>query len=156
MNSVKHIGYICHVRVLSTGLAVAAVTDEDYPSFVVLGFLGKALAAFQTKYPEEAWKLIKKVCTEVQSCHKRQESDLVVPELTTLLAEYQDPTKADKIAQIQNELKEVQEIVLKSLDQLLVNGEKLNELAKQSQDLSFTTRAFVDNTKELNACCIIL
>lgn len=143
-NSVTHLGYICHTRVLSTGLAVSCVVDQDYPSFVALGFLNKALAAFQAQHPESEWKKV------------TQETNLAVPDLNGLVQEYQDPSKADKIMQIKKELDETKDIVIKSIDQLLERGEKLDDLVERSQDLSFQSRAFANRAEDLNSCCTIL
>eukprot|EP01127_Copromyxa_protea_P007175 TRINITY_DN17090_c0_g1_i1.p1 TRINITY_DN17090_c0_g1~~TRINITY_DN17090_c0_g1_i1.p1 ORF type:complete len:201 (-),score=48.85 TRINITY_DN17090_c0_g1_i1:49-651(-) len=143
-NAVSHATYICHTRVLSSGLAAAVVVDQDYPSFVAQSFLNKALVAFQDKYPEAEWRKV------------TQESNLGVPDLNALLQEYQDPSKADKILQIKKELEDTKEVVIKSIDQLLERGEKLDDLVERSQDLSFQSKAFANKAEDLNSCCTIL
>lgn len=143
-NSVTHLNYNCHVRTLSTGLSVACVTDQEYPSFVVLGFLNKALTAFLEKHPEAEWTKITK------------DTNLTVPELDKLVQDYQDPSKVDKIVQIKQELERTTEIVIKTIDQLLEREEKLDDIVRMSQDLSFQSRALASSAKELNGCCNIL
>jgi len=143
-NSVAHLNYVCHIRVLSTGLAAACVVDQDYPSFVALGFLNKAIVAFQTQHEERDWNKI------------TQDTNLPVPDLNTLLQDYQDPSKADKILQIKDELSQTREIVLKTIEQLLERGEKLDDIVQRSQDLSFQSKAFANRAEDLTPCCVIL
>jgi synaptobrevin family protein YKT6 len=73
-----------------------------------------------------------------------------------VLAKYQNPTEADKVLKIQKELEETKQIVVKNIDQLLERGEKLDDLAQKSNDLSFQSKAFASRAEDLNRCCVIL
>jgi len=74
-----------------------------------------------------------------------------------MIKKYQDPTEADKVMKIQKELDETKEIVIKNIGQMLDRGEKLNDIAAKSNDLSFQSKAFADRAEDLTRCgCVIL
>jgi synaptobrevin family protein YKT6 len=54
------------------------------------------------------------------------------------------------------ELDETKDILVKSIDQLLERGEKLESLAEKSNDLSFHSKAFMKQAESMNSCCVIL
>jgi len=64
--------------------------------------------------------------------------------------------EADKIMKIQKDLDATKDILVKSIDQLLERGEKLETLAQKSNDLSFQSKVFLEKSESLNSCCIIL
>lgn len=70
---------------------------------------------------------------------------------------YQTPEKFDKITGISNDLDETKEIIFKSVDQLLHNGEKLEDLVDKTHHLEKDSRTFLIISKKLNnrCCCII-
>lgn len=61
---------------------------------------------------------------------------LSTPALATLLQKYQDPSEADSVLKIQKDLDETKDVLVKSIDNLLIRGEKLDSLADKSDDLS--------------------
>ncbi len=73
-----------------------------------------------------------------------------------MIAQYQQPDKVDNIMQIEKDLDETKAVLVKSIDQLLVRGEKLEDLAQKSQDLSFQSKAFMKKSEDLNSCCTII
>uniref|UniRef100_A0A6B2LIX8 V-SNARE coiled-coil homology domain-containing protein n=1 Tax=Arcella intermedia TaxID=1963864 RepID=A0A6B2LIX8_9EUKA len=139
--SVKHKEYLCHCRVLESHLAVVAVCDEQYPVYVAFNLLKEALELFISKHKEESWSSVS------------TDKNLSVPGMEQLLKKYQDPSEADKILKIKKELDETKEIVLKTMDQLLERGVKLDNLIDLSTDLSFQSKAFAKKSEELNSCC---
>ena len=76
--------------------------------------------------------------------------------LTTALAEYQDPSKADKISAIQKELNETTAVLSKTIDNVLERGEKLDDLVSKSQDLSSQSKVFYKQAKKTNSCCVVM
>uniref|UniRef100_M4BBG6 V-SNARE coiled-coil homology domain-containing protein n=1 Tax=Hyaloperonospora arabidopsidis (strain Emoy2) TaxID=559515 RepID=M4BBG6_HYAAE len=76
--------------------------------------------------------------------------------LTMALAEYQDPSKADKISAIQKELNETTAVLSKTIDNVLERGEKLDDLVSKSQDLSSQSKVFYKQAKKTNSCCVVM
>eukprot|EP01124_Arcella_intermedia_P012779 TRINITY_DN1914_c0_g1_i1.p1 TRINITY_DN1914_c0_g1~~TRINITY_DN1914_c0_g1_i1.p1 ORF type:complete len:200 (-),score=43.55 TRINITY_DN1914_c0_g1_i1:19-618(-) len=142
--SVKHKEFLCHCRVLDSRLAVVAVCDEEYPVYVAFNLMKEALELFLKKYKEDAWS------------SPTTDQNLPLPGMDELIKKYQDPTEADKILKIKKDLDETKEIVMKTMDQLLERGEKLDNLIDLSNDLSFQSKAFAKKSEELNSCCTIL
>ncbi len=79
-----------------------------------------------------------------------------VPALEKMLVQYQDPKNVDKIVAIRKDIDETREVLIKTIDQLLERGEKLENLASKSEDLSFQSKAFLNKSEDLNRCCVIL
>lgn len=76
--------------------------------------------------------------------------------LYTLLEQFQTPEKVDNIKRIENDLDETKEVLVDGIQKLLERGEKLEDLVKQSEDLSFASKAFHQKSRELNRCCTII
>lgn len=72
------------------------------------------------------------------------------------IVDYQDPTKADKLLQIQSNLDEIQKIMIMSLEKAIGRGESIKELAERSKELSEQSRIFVRESSKLNKCCTII
>jgi synaptobrevin family protein YKT6 len=79
-----------------------------------------------------------------------KDSNLVLDPLDQLLGKFQNPQEADSVMKIQKvrwskikmftllkDLDDTKEVLVKSIDQILLRGEKLDVLAEKSQDLSF-------------------
>ena len=141
-HAILHKEHLCHVIVKQEGIAVAVCTDEDYPQRVAQSFMLKALDGFLNVHGQK-WKDI------------NQPTDLPTPQLQALITKYQDPEQADDIAKINKDLGETKQILIKSIDQLLERGEKLEDLMDSSAELSYQSKAFM-KTAEGNNCCILL
>jgi len=142
--SVKHLEYICHYRLLKSGLSVICICDEEYHRYVAFQFLKDALELFTQRYTETTWNTAS------------SDTNLKVPGLDELLKKYQNPEEVDKLLKIKRDLDDTKEILVKSMDQLLQRGEKLDELIQLSGDLSFQSKAFAKRSEDLNSCCVIL
>lgn len=141
--SVEHSGYFCYIYRLQNGLSVCCITDKDYPSYAAMNFLVKAITVFQEKIPKETWMNI------------NRDTKLQIPELSSLLIAYQDPTKVEKIEAIKKELDETIHVTIKTMDQMLDRGEKMEDLIDRTNDLSDATKEFMVETKKMNSCCVI-
>jgi len=142
--SVKHQEYMCHSRITPAGLAVITVADDEYPSYVAFQLLKESLELFTQQHKETSWK------------GATQDISLTVTGLEDVLRRYQDPAEADKLMKIKRDLDDTQKIVIRSMDQLLERGEKLDDLIDISNDLSFQSKAFAKRAEDLNSCCVIL
>lgn len=72
------------------------------------------------------------------------------------IVEYQDPTKADKLAQIQANLDQTREIMVMNLEKAIGRGESLDQLAQKSEEISNQSKLFVREASKLNRCCSII
>jgi len=111
---------------------------------VAFQFLKDALELFGQRYKDTTW------------AGAFSDMNLKVPGIEELLKKYQNPEEVDKLMKIRRDLDDTKEILIKSMDQLLARGEKLDELIQLSSDLSFQSKAFAKRTEELNSCCVIL
>jgi synaptobrevin family protein YKT6 len=72
------------------------------------------------------------------------------------LAKYQKPEEVDKVAQIEKDVKETQQVMMKTFDQMLARGERLEDLLDKSDDLRYSSKVFMKKTQRMNRCCTIL
>ncbi|KAG2773923.1 hypothetical protein PC129_g10982 [Phytophthora cactorum] len=140
--SIQHEEYNCHVYVRRDGLSGIVVCDQEYPPRVAFALLNKLMDEFD-KSTGGSWK--------TQSGSPQE-----FAALTTALAEYQDPSKADKISAIQKELDETTAVLSKTIDNVLERGEKLDDLVSKSQDLSSQSKVFYKQAKKTNSCCVVM
>ncbi|RLN96744.1 hypothetical protein BBJ28_00021241, partial [Nothophytophthora sp. Chile5] len=134
--------YNCHVYVRRDGLSGIVVCDQEYPPRVAFALLNKLMDEYD-KASGGSWK--------TQSGTPQEFAPL-----TTALAEYQDPSKADKISAIQKELDETTAVLSKTIDNVLERGEKLDDLVSKSQDLSSQSKVFYKQAKKTNSCCVVM
>lgn len=73
--------------------------------------------------------------------------------LPAYLTKYQDPKEADAITKMQNDLDETKIILRNTIEQVLIRGEKLDDLVSQSEELSAQSKAFYKTAKKTNSCC---
>merc|ERR1711977_168475 len=111
-------------------MGAAVCSDEDYPQRVAQSFMLKCLEGFQNVHGDK-WKNI------------NQNTELPTPQLAALLKKYQNPEEADDIAKINKDLGETKEILIKSIDQLLERGEKLEDIMDDAAELSYQSKAFM-------------
>ncbi|PVU86063.1 hypothetical protein BB559_006689 [Furculomyces boomerangus] len=133
--------YTAYVYNRSDGLAGAVVTDSEYPSRVALSLAGKILDEFSTKYTRDIW-------TSSQS--------LPFPLLDKLLVDYQTPSQADTIMNVQQELDETKVVLHKTIESVLERGERLDNLVEKSNMLSDQSKMFYKTAKKTNSCCSIM
>eukprot|EP01114_Cavostelium_apophysatum_P012367 TRINITY_DN2754_c0_g1_i1.p1 TRINITY_DN2754_c0_g1~~TRINITY_DN2754_c0_g1_i1.p1 ORF type:complete len:211 (+),score=26.60 TRINITY_DN2754_c0_g1_i1:148-780(+) len=143
--TVKHQEYMCHSYISPTGgIGVAVITDQEYPTRVAYGLIQRSLDEFSSAHSST------KIAAVTSDVEWKLDS------IETLLREYQDPSKSDSVTKIQKDLDETKDVLVKTIDQLLERGEKLENLAQKSNDLSMQSKAFMNNADRLNSCCTIL
>jgi len=130
----------CHTWVHPQGLGVAVLVDNEYPMRVAFGLLSETVRIF-----------LEKMAGKWESA--TQDMDLGCPEIQELFQKYQNPSEADKMSKIQQDLDEVKGQVMQSMDDLLKRGENLDQLMEKSKDLSNTSVQFYRQAKKNNQCC---
>lgn len=93
--------YLCHVYVRRDGLSGIVVADQEYPPRVAFALLNKLIDDYD-KEQRGAWKSYAGAPQEWSP-------------LSTAVADYQDPSKADKISAIQKELDETTAVLVRVL-----------------------------------------
>jgi synaptobrevin family protein YKT6 len=144
LESVKHREYVCHCQIFQNNLAVCALSDDEYPQRVAFSLIQQASDLFQRQYDASKWNTAEK------------DQSMTVTGLDALLLKFQDPSEADKISKIKKDLEETKTIVYKSIEQMLERGDRLEDLASKSNDLSFQSKAFMKQAEKMNSCCLIL
>lgn len=129
----------CFAFVDKDSLGVAVVTDSEYPERVAFALASMCLREFVLQHGD-SWE------------RHTTDTTLKVPEMATLLKKYQNPEEADAISRVQSEIEEVKEVMHHTMEQLLDRGEKLDDIIEKSTDLGRTSRSFLHQSQENNAC----
>ncbi|EGC35777.1 hypothetical protein DICPUDRAFT_151809 [Dictyostelium purpureum] len=132
---------VCHTTVDAKGIGCTVLTDSEYPSRVAHNLIRVSMEEFYKAHPEQEWKGI------------QADTELPTPQLDQLLLKYQNPEEADPMMNLQKNLDDTITIVKKTVEQLGQRGEKLEEIAAKSDDLSFQSKAFMNNAERMNKCC---
>lgn len=72
------------------------------------------------------------------------------------IKKFQDPKEVDKLEKLKDELKQVEDICHKNLDDLLKRGEDLDKLMEKSKDVSKLSLDFYKQSKKANSRCCSL
>ena len=118
------------------------VSDKEYPTRVAFSLLNKVMDEFSAKYPRN-----------IISNPSTKSKDVPFPELKAMLEKYQDPSKADGLCRVQNELDETKIVLHKTIEGVLDRGEKIENLVDKSEDLSRQSKMFYKQAKKTNSCC---
>jgi synaptobrevin family protein YKT6 len=141
--------FLIYTYIRSDHLAGCVVVDEEYPSRVAYDLIHVAMQKFddyETTNSEQKlgwWQTITEDCKTYSDC----------PFLQSLLTQYQEPVKADKILAVQQKLEETKDIMHQNIEMILQRGESLDSLMKRSQDLSEASIKYYKTAKRLNSCC---
>lgn len=133
--------YKIHSYVNERDCGCVIITDGEYPARASYIAINKAIEAFELQY---------------KATNYDKDCQLSVPDIEKNIVTYQKPEEIDKISKIQGDLDETKEILLKSIDQLLERGEKIEDLLDRSKDLSDQSKTLMIRARKLNSCCIII
>lgn len=143
--SIEEGNYIGHTYTRSEGLACVVITDKDYPVRPVYTLINKILDEYLSLHPANEWK---SVAATTPSLH--------YDALDQYIKKYQDPSQADSIMRVQQELDETKIVLHKTIESVLQRGEKLDLLVDKSEALSSSSRMFYKQAKKTNSCCVIV
>ena len=127
--SVKQDVYMCHVYVRSDNLAAVLIADHEYPGNLFFSITDNTI-----------WILIILLFCTGRVAH-------------TLLTKIMDDFSANPLTKMQNDLDETKIILRNTIEQVLIRGEKLDDLVSQSEELSAQSKAFYKTAKKTNSCC---
>jgi hypothetical protein len=96
--------YTFHAYGRTEGVAGVIVTDGDYPALVAHQLLGKIVDEFLAKHPRTSF-----------SDPALRENACPLPALKEYIVKYQDPSQADSIMKIQQELDETKIVLHKTV-----------------------------------------
>lgn len=143
--SVEEGNYIGHTYTRSEGISGIIITDKDYPVRPAYTLINKTLEEYLSLHPKSDWENIDKANETLQ-----------YGQLEAYLKKYQDPTQADSIMKVQQELDDTKVVLHKTIEGVLQRGEKLDSLVDKSEALSSSSRMFYKQAKKTNSCCVIM
>ena len=124
--AINESGYKIYVKSVGN-LIYGMITDDEYPDEVSLRIIEKMIFLHVNKR-------------------------LNASEFIKL---YQNPEN-EQFYKINKDLDETKDIVYNVIDDILIRGEKLDDLIEKSNKLSEQTKIFYKEAKKTNSCCLIL
>lgn len=143
--SVEEGNYVGHVYARTEGICGVLITDKEYPVRPAYTLLNKILDEYIVAHPPADWESV----TETNESLKMKDLELYI-------SKYQDPSQADAIMKVQQELDETKIILHKTIENVLQRGEKLDNLVDKSESLTASSKMFYKQAKKTNSCCIIM
>ncbi|KAI1729419.1 regulated-SNARE-like domain-containing protein [Ditylenchus destructor] len=140
-SSVRENEYMIHCYVRHDNLTGICITDEEYQQRVAFTLLNKALQDFADKIPSEQWPRI----ADTKDCKYER--------LPEWLAKWQNPSEADALTRVQDEVEETKIVLHSTMQSVLERGEKLDDLIKASESLSDQSKMFYTQARKMNKCC---
>ena len=135
---------LLYAHINHEGICTVIICDEEYPESAAKKVLLQMQKSFLELYSPE-------VFTQYET-----DQEMKYVELDNMIKKYQDPKEADKLIKIESELNEIQGMLTKTMEDLMDRGEKLDDLMKQSDDISNMAYNFYDKSKKANKkCCSI-
>lgn len=131
-------------------LTLCVTTDAEYPQRVAFSLAAKAWDVYRTQ-ALAALPPCPRACAKMPADINAQ-----LPALRDLVTQYQDPVKADPITSMQKELDETKAVLTEAMDELIKRGGSLEELVDKSESLSYQSKAFMKQSKDMNSCCTLL
>lgn len=128
-----------HINECNIGTVV--ICDKEYPESAAVKILLEMQKKFLNLYQPSLLE------------NYTSDQEMKFPEFDVMVTKYQDPKEADKLMKIEKELIEIQGMLHKTMNDLLDRGEKLDDLLKQSEDISYTAKQFYSNAKKTNQKC---
>jgi len=149
-------GSKCHVIIPPSGgsqdarMTVTVTTDAEYPQRVAFSLAAKVWDAFRTN-GMSGLPPLGRTCTKIPADINAQ-----LPALKALVEKYQDPVKADPITSMQKDLDDTKQVLTEAMEELIKRGGSLEELVDKSESLSYQSKAFMKQSKDMNSCCTLL
>ncbi|CUM66143.1 uncharacterized protein PRCAT00003800001 [Priceomyces carsonii] len=143
--SIEEGNYVGHTYARLEGLACVIITDKEYPVRPAYTLINKILEEYLALHPQLEWESI---TATTPALH--------YDTLEQYLKKYQDPSQADSIMKVQQELDETKIVLHKTIESVLQRGEKLDSLVDKSEALSSSSRMFYKQAKKTNSCCTIM
>lgn len=143
--SIEEGNYVGHTYTRSEGISCVVITDKEYPVRPAYTLINKILEEYLSLHPASQWSGV----TE-------SNPSLQYDKLAAYLKKYQDPSQADSIMKVQQELDETKIVLHKTIESVLQRGEKLDSLVDKSEALSLSSRMFYKQAKKTNSCCVIV
>ena len=143
--SIEEGNYIGLTYTRSEGLACVIITDKEYPVRPAYTLINKILEEYLSLHPQKDWANI-----------SATNASFNYDNLEHYIKKYQDPSQADSIMKVQQELDETKIVLHKTIESVLQRGEKLDSLVDKSEALSSSSRMFYKQAKKTNSCCIIM
>lgn len=143
--SIEEGNYVGHVYARSEGICGVLITDKEYPVRPAYTLLNKILDEYLVAHPPKDWETI-----------EATNDSLKMNELETYISKYQDPSQADAIMKVQQELDETKIVLHKTIENVLQRGEKLDNLVDKSESLTASSKMFYKQAKKTNSCCVIV
>lgn len=142
--SVKHEGYLCHLYASPAGVTAVCFADAEYPARVAFGYLSKVCEDFVQATGGQLSSSVEDNCMSAFQTKHLQ-----------LLKQFQDPSQADQLTKIMNELEQTNLVLHETIEAALERGQKIDTLIDKSNDLSGSSKMFYKTAKKAKPVLLV-
>ena len=135
---------IIYAHINDKNIATVVICDKLYPESAALKIMLEMENTFLSIYSPDLFN------------QYSEDQEIKFPQLDAMIVKYQDPKEADKLIKIESDLTEIQTALHKTMNDLMDRGEKLDDLMKQSEDISGMAYNFYSKAKQSNQKCCSL
>lgn len=139
----KENNFMCWVKIRNDGMAGVVITDDKYSERIAFNLIDRSMTRYESNPKSWDWS-----ATDYDRVYGEMSDDL-----KDLIVKYQDPDKIDSLSYCKNEIEKTKVKLYKSVDLILERGEKIEDLADKSADLSIRSKSFAKKAKKLNSWC---
>eukprot|EP01125_Pyxidicula_operculata_P001365 TRINITY_DN11262_c0_g1_i1.p1 TRINITY_DN11262_c0_g1~~TRINITY_DN11262_c0_g1_i1.p1 ORF type:complete len:141 (-),score=15.34 TRINITY_DN11262_c0_g1_i1:118-540(-) len=132
---------ICHCHISTSGLAIVTICDESYKQKDAFKIIRNSLTLFHDSVPSTSWENV--------NC----DTNIMVKGIENLLNSNETQNPTNKTAEIQEELSETKDLLIKGIESILRRGENIDVLIEQSQDLTNGTKELARGAETLEGKC---
>ncbi|EKX73449.1 conserved hypothetical protein [Theileria equi strain WA] len=138
-------GYDVYAYKWENGLCIICICNKGYPNRVAFALLQQIFFDFIDKYPDAGLQYT-------------QDINLNNSSIKTLMHKYNNPLEVDAFENVSEKVHNTMNIVHRTVNDLLNNGETLEALVNQSKDLSTKTKDVFAKSKKLKkrSCCALM
>jgi len=140
--SVKHEQFLCHMYVSPFGVTAVCFADEEYPARVAFGYLSKLCESF-----------VEATGGQAVASNEDNSVPAFLNTHTKLLVQFQDPSQADQLTRIMQDLEQTKLVLHETIEAALERGQKIDDLIVKSNDLSGSSKMFYKTARKQNQCC---
>ena len=133
-----------YAHINDQNIATVVICDKEYPESAALKILHELQNNFLSLYNPDMFK------------QYSEDQEIKFPSINDMIKKYQDPKEADKLIKIESDLEEIQTALHKTMADLMDRGERLDDLMKQSEDISGMAYTFYSKSKAANQKCCSL
>lgn len=142
-------GFVCHLRILD-GVCYLGLFCSNYPRNAAFAFLEDVIAQFQEELKREFGTGSVDWRSHIDVIDKPYYFGRFDRQVARIYAQFRDPASSNVLSKLQGDLSQVSHIMKCNIDELMLRGATMDNLADKAGHLRHASREFESATKTLS------